>query len=90
MRVFGTVGLNGSGKDAVASIISRELGIPKLTIGDVARNIAAANNMQPTRKNLTKISLDYRRKYGPDYFPKEVVRTIEVNSWDFVSVAGIR
>jgi dephospho-CoA kinase len=90
MRVFGTVGLNGSGKDAVASIISRELGIPKLTIGDIARNIAAANDIEPTRENLTRISLDYGRKYGPDYFPKEVIRTIEVNSWDFVSVAGIR
>jgi dephospho-CoA kinase len=90
MRVFGTVGLNGSGKDAVASIISRELGIPKLTIGDVARNIAAANNIEPTRENLTRISLDYRRKCGPDYFPKEVIRTIEVNNWDFVSVAGVR
>ena len=90
MRVFGTVGLNGSGKGAVASIISRELGIPKLTIGDVSRNIAAADNMEPTRENLTRISLDYRRKYGPDYFPREVIRTIEANNWDFVSVAGIR
>jgi cytidylate kinase len=55
MRVFGTVGLNGSGKDAVASIISKELGIPKLTIGDIARKIAATNNMEPTRENLTEI-----------------------------------
>jgi dephospho-CoA kinase len=90
MKVIGTVGLNGSGKDTVSSIISEELGIPKLTIGDVARKIAAANNMEPTRENLTRISLDHRRKYGLDYFPREVVRTIEMNDWDFVSVAGIR
>jgi len=90
MKVVGTVGLNGSGKDTVTSIISKELGIPKLTIGDIARKIAATQNIEPTRENLTKISLDYRRKNGPDYFPKEIIRTIEKNNWDFVSVAGIR
>ena len=90
MKVIGTVGLNGAGKDTVASIISKELGIPRLTIGDVARKIAATQNVEPTRENLTKISLDCRRKYGLDYFPKEVIRTIEANNWGFVSVAGIR
>jgi dephospho-CoA kinase len=90
MKVVGTVGLNGSGKDTVISIISKELGIPMITIGDIARQIAATKNIAPTRENLTKISLDYRRKNGSDYFPKEVIRTIEKNNWDFVGVAGIR
>ncbi len=90
MLVIGTIGLNGSGKDTVISHISKEFGIPTITISDIVRKIAASRSIEPTRENLTKISLEHIGKYGADYFPKEAIRIIEGNKWKTVGVAGIR
>lgn len=88
--VIGAIGLNGSGKDTVVSYISKRFSIPMITISDVIRKIASERKIEPTRENLTRISLEHTRKYGPDYFPKEVIRMIDQNKWDVVGVAGIR
>ena len=90
MLVIGAIGLNGSGKDTIISYISKKLEIPMITISDIVRKIALARNIEPTRENLTRISLEHIGKYGSDYFPKETIRMIDQKKWDAVGVAGIR
>lgn len=90
MKVIGAIGLNGSGKDTVIAYVSKEYGISMITISDLVRKIASEEKLEPTRENLTKISLDRISKFGPDYFPKEVVKMIERNKWNAVGIAGIR
>lgn len=84
MLVIGAIGLNGSGKDTIISYISKKLEIPMITISDIVRKIALARNIEPTRENLTRISLEHIGKYGSDYFPKEVIRIIDPKKWDVV------
>lgn len=90
MKVIGTIGMNGSGKDTVIRHISKKYGIPVITIGDLVRQAAARCKLEPTRENLTRVAFDHMRKYGIDYFPREVLRIIEQNRWEAVGVAGIR
>jgi dephospho-CoA kinase len=90
LKVIGTVGLIGSGKDTVISYVSKEFGIPMITISDLVKKIALEQKLEPTRENLTKLSLDCIKKYGRDFFPMEVVKIIEKNRWNVVGVAGIR
>ena len=90
MLVIGAIGLNGSGKDTITSYISKKLEIPMITISDIVRKIALARNIELTRENLTRISLEHIGKYGSDYFPKETIRIIDQKKWDVVGVAGIR
>jgi dephospho-CoA kinase len=90
MKVIGTIGMNGAGKNTVIEYISRKYGFTTITISDLIRKAAAMCELEPTRENLTQVALDQIRKYGPDYFPGEVIKIIERNRWDKVGVAGIR
>jgi len=90
MLLIGTIGLNGSGKDTVISYLSEKFCIRMKTISSIVRKIALDRNIKPTRENLMQIALEHMRKYGPDYFPKEVIRIIDENKWDLVGIAGIR
>jgi len=90
MKVIGTIGMNGAGKNTVIGYISRNYGIPVITISDLIGKAAATDGIEPTRENLTQVALDHIRKYGRDYFPREVIRIIEQNQWETTGVAGIR
>jgi len=90
VRVFGTIGLNGSGKDTVIEYISSFYGVPMLSIGDLVREIAMEKQILPTRENLTMIATDRIAKFGAKYFPSKAIERIERNRWEVVGVAGIR
>lgn len=90
MKVIGTIGMNGAGKNTVIGYISGKYGFHIITISDLVRRAAAIGGLEPTRENLMQVALDQIRKYGPDHFPREVIRTIERKQWDKVGVAGIR
>lgn len=88
--MIGTIGMNGSGKDTVIKYISKNYGIPILTISDLVRQADSTGKFEPTRDNLTRVAFDRIRKYGPDYFPRKVIRIIKKKRWDTVGIAGIR
>jgi dephospho-CoA kinase len=47
MKVIGVVGLNGSGKDELVDYLHQRCGIPVLSAGDIARDIAAEEGVYP-------------------------------------------
>lgn len=81
MKVIGVVGLNGSGKDELINYLHDHCGVPKLSMGDVVRDIAAKEGIPPTRDKLHDISRRYFAEYGKDYFAKRLIKKIEEKQW---------
>lgn len=90
MKAIGVIGLNGSGKDEVVNYLNRHYGIPVLSVGDIAREIAGREGVEPTRDNLDEITRRYFAKYGKGYFLKLIVDKIRQNEWECTGISGIR
>lgn len=88
--IIAAVGKNASGKDYFLEYISKEYGIPMLSIGDVARALAEAEGLEKTRENLHYISHKYMSAYGQDFFPKKLIEMIKEMNSEHVLVSGIR
>jgi dephospho-CoA kinase len=90
MKVIGAIGLNGSGKDEIVNHLNSKYGIPLISVGDIVREIAAKDNIEPTRDNLDNITKRYFKQYGDGYFLKLVVEKIKLNKWQVAGISGIR
>jgi len=90
MKVIGAVGLNGAGKDELVDYLHRRCGIPALTVGDIVRDIAEEEDVEPTRDNLHAISERYMAQHDRDYFMQRLINKIEEEDWEVVGISGIR
>jgi dephospho-CoA kinase len=90
MKVIGVVGLNGSGKDEVVNYLNKKYGVPLISVGDIVREIASKEGIEPTRDNLDAITKRYFSQFGEGYFVKQVVEKIRLNKWKVVGISGIR
>jgi dephospho-CoA kinase len=90
LKVIGVVGLNGSGKDEVVNYLNRQYGVPLISVGDIVREIAAKEAIEPTRDNLDSITKRYFNQFGEGYFVKKVVEKIRISSWKAAGISGIR
>lgn len=88
--IIAAVGKNASGKDYFLEYISKEFGVPLLSIGDVARDLAEQEGLEKTRENLHYISQKYMGMYGQDFFPKQLIEKIKKMGAQNVLVSGIR
>ena len=88
--IIAAVGKNASGKDYFLEFISKEFGIPLLSIGDVVRELAEAEGLEKTRENLHKMSAKYMKLYGQDFSPKKLIEKIKSLGTENVLVSGIR
>jgi dephospho-CoA kinase len=61
-----------------------------ISIGDVAREIAKSENIEPTRENLQKLSERCFGRFGNDFFIKKVVEKIESDHLDKAVITSIR
>ena len=90
MKVIGAMGQNGSGKDEVTKHVHSRYGVPLLSSGDIVREIAATEGLEPTRANLQAISERYFRQSGKGCFIRLIAERIRQNGWDFAAISGIR
>ncbi len=90
VKAVGVVGLNGSGKDEVVKYLNRKYGVPLISVGDIVREIAGREGVEPTRDNLDEITKRYFAKYGKGYFLKQVIEKIQQNKWESAGISGIR
>lgn len=90
MKVTGTVGKNGSGKDEVLKYLRDAYGIPFYSTGDMVREIAKSENLEPTRENLCTISQRYFDKMGDGCFVRLLADKIRENPLPAVGIGGIR
>jgi dephospho-CoA kinase len=90
MKVIGIIGKNGSGKDELANYLHQPYGLAVLSVGDLVREIAEAENIIPSRNNLLDISSHYLGTHGKSYFIEKIIEKIQRKKWDAVAILGIR
>ncbi|HJU33655.1 MAG TPA: AAA family ATPase [Nitrososphaera sp.] len=83
-------GMPGAGKSSVASFL-REKGFEVVTMGDVVREEAKRQGLEPTDINLGKMMLKLRQEYGPGAVGQIVQEKLARDSRDSnVVIDGIR
>lgn len=90
MKVIGTVGKNGSGKDEVLKYLKEAYGIPFYSTGDMVREIAAREGLEPTRENLGALSTRCFDEMGDGCFVRLLADKIRDNPRPAVGISGIR
>ncbi|MEI8003759.1 MAG: AAA family ATPase [Methanothrix sp.] len=89
MKIIGFVGLPGSGKGE-ASQIARQHGLAVVVMGDVIRQEAARQCLEPTDQNLGRIGNALRTAEGPDAVAKITFERALATGKDVVVVDGLR
>ncbi len=90
VKIIGAVGQNGSGKDEVLKYLRTKYDVPFLSTGDIVREIAGKEGLEPTRENLGNISDKYFREFGKGYFVKLLADKIRNSGWEIAGISGIR
>lgn len=92
--IVGLTGMPGAGKTTVANYLSQK-GIPLLIMGDVVREVAENDGLEPTSDNLAKLMLRLRNRNGPEAVAHLIVNKIKLmkkedKQLSVVIVDGIR
>ncbi|HEY7777217.1 MAG TPA: AAA family ATPase [Nitrososphaeraceae archaeon] len=92
--IVALTGMPGAGKTTVANYLAQK-GIPLLIMGDVVREAAQNEGLEPTSDNLAKLMLRLREKNGPEAIAHLIANKIknmkkEDNEFGVVIVDGIR
>jgi dephospho-CoA kinase len=92
--IVALTGMPGAGKTTVANYLAQK-GIPLLIMGDVVREAAQNDGLEPTSDNLSKLMLKLRDKNGPEaiaYLVANKIKTMKQENKEFevVIVDGIR
>jgi len=90
VKVIGAVGQNGTGKDEVLKYLREKHNVPFFSTGDMVREIAAKEGIEPTRENLGKISERYFREFGNGCFVRLLAEKIGQSGLKIVGISGIR
>jgi dephospho-CoA kinase len=75
--IIGLTGMPGAGKTTVANYLSQK-GIPLLIMGDVVREVAENDGLEPTSDNLAKLMLRLRKRNGPEAVAHLIVNKIKL------------
>jgi dephospho-CoA kinase len=92
--IVALTGMPGAVKTTVANYLAQK-GIPLLIMGDVVREAAQNDGLEPTSDNLSKLMLRLREKNGPEaiaYLVANKIKTMKRENKEFgvVIVDGVR
>jgi dephospho-CoA kinase len=90
MLVIGAIGRNGSGKDTLIDYLQQRCGIPKLSTGDVVRELAREEGRPLTREELGRVAEREMAAQGRGVFVRRLVEQIDAEDWETVGITGIR
>ncbi|MHC1630830.1 MAG: AAA family ATPase [Methanotrichaceae archaeon] len=89
MKIIGFVGMPGSGKSVAAEVAS-QMKIPVVVMGDVIREEAARQGLEPTDQNLGKIGKLLREHDGACAVAERCLQKIQASNSNLVVVEGMR
>ncbi|MGV8174158.1 MAG: AAA family ATPase [Methanothrix sp.] len=89
LNIIGFVGLPGSGKGE-ASNVARQQGLAVLVMGDVIRQEAAMQCLEPTDENLGRVGCALREAEGPQAVARRTLEKARASGEEIVVVDGLR
>lgn len=90
MKIFGTIGRIGAGKDTIVKYLNIIYGVPYLSVGDKVREMLKAEGLALTRANLQSVAEQRLKEHGERYFMNMIIKEIRENDWETAAVTGIR
>lgn len=90
MNVIGIVGENASGKDELAKYVEKKHGGEVISTGQIVRELAENENIEPTREKLHELSKRYMEEEGRDFVARKVIEAIKDSDAETVAVSGVR
>ncbi len=87
-RLILLTGMAGSGKTTLSTLI-RESGLRVITMGDVIRELAKTQALEPTRENIGHLAEEIRKE-GPDAVARRCVEMLKRGPDGLIVVDGIR
>jgi dephospho-CoA kinase len=87
-RLILLTGMAGSGKTTLSDLI-RDSGFRVITMGDVIRELAKTQGLEPSRENIGRLAEEIRRE-GPDAVARRCVEMLKRGSDGLTVVDGIR
>jgi dephospho-CoA kinase len=89
LKIIGFVGLPGSGKSE-ASNVARDMGIEVIVMGDIIRQEALHQGLEPTDQNLGRIGNQLREKEGSAAVAQRTMDLAKSVKKDFIVIDGLR
>ncbi|SNR34428.1 AAA family ATPase [Halorubrum vacuolatum] len=89
MTVVAAVGLPGSGKTEAAGV-AEEMGLRRISMGDVVRREIERRGLSVTEDNLAKVSADLREEHGRGAVARLCLDDFNIAASDGVFIDGIR
>lgn len=83
------VGLNGSGKGKVCSILEKQHGFVNLSTSNVFRSLTTERGLDLTRENIGKIANELRAEHGKDFSTQFLSKSMDLSAHSYV-VDGCR
>lgn len=77
--IIGITGTFSAGKDTLALYLKKK-GFKHFSLADEIREIAKEKNLPETRDNLAKLGNQLRKKFGPGYLAKRVLKRMKEKS----------
>jgi dephospho-CoA kinase len=77
MKIIGIGGTNGSGKDTFGEILRKDFGWFFISVSDLLRHEASRRSLEVERRNLRKISAEWREKFGVGVLMDKAVEEFE-------------
>ena len=90
MLILGLVGLKGSGKGTVASILADRHGGKAYRFSTVLRDILERLDLSQSREHLIHLSETLRREFGENILERALAKDIRLGGADIVILDGIR
>lgn len=90
MNVIGIVGENASGKDELARYVENTHGGDVISTGNIVRELAEQESLEPTRENLHQLSEKYLNEEGRDFLARRAIDRAEKSDADTVAITGVR
>jgi len=87
-RLILLTGMAGSGKTTLSGVI-RESGLRVITMGDVIRELAKQQGLEPSPENIGLLAAEIR-KGGPDAVARRCIEMLKKGPDDLIVVDGIR
>ncbi|MFO7765606.1 MAG: AAA family ATPase [Pelovirga sp.] len=90
MKLIGTVGRIGAGKDTVINYLHRRCGLPIYSLGDMVRDAARKEQLELNRENLQEIAQLHIEQYGEDIFIRRLIDKLTEEAPAGAGISGIR